>query len=60
MLFKRGFSPLRHPVASWRLVADPAAYALLVDRSERLRTQRPAADDASFFPRYRQPPTTTP
>jgi hypothetical protein len=58
--FKRGFSPLRHPVASWRLVADPAAYALLVDRSERLRTQRPVADDASFFPRYRQPATTTP
>lgn len=58
--FKRGFSPLRHRVASWRLVADPEAYALLVDRWTQLRTQLPAGDDGRFFPRYRMPTTAIP
>jgi CelD/BcsL family acetyltransferase involved in cellulose biosynthesis len=58
--FKRGFSPLRHPVASWWLVADPATYALLVDRSEQLRTRQPVGDRGAFFPRYRLPTTATP
>ncbi len=54
--FKRGFSPLVHRVASWRLVADPDAYARLVDRWERLsgRPAEAADGDAPFFPAYRR------
>jgi Acetyltransferase (GNAT) domain len=51
--FKRGFSPLRHRVASWRLVADPEAYALLIARSAQSPTQPLAGEDEQFFPRYR-------
>lgn len=51
--FKAGFSPLRHPVRSWRLVADAAAYDRLVERA----SQRGIAGgaDADFFPAYRAP-----
>ena len=52
--FKAGFSPTRHPVWSWRVVVDPAAY-------DRLRTGWEAihgvpADAADgYFPAYRSP-----
>lgn len=55
--FKRGFSPLCHPVASWRVVADPEVHERLV-----LRRQAQAGPTASrdgvgrdFFPDYRRP-----
>ncbi len=38
--FKRGFSPLRHPVASWRVVADPGVYERLVDRRQEQERDR--------------------
>lgn len=51
--FKVGFSPLLHPVHSWRLVADPSAYGLLVDRWQA--GARVAADPPeAFFPAYRK------
>jgi hypothetical protein len=50
--FKLGFSPRRHPVRSWRVVADEAAYAQLVGES----SVGPDADGAdAFFPLYRRP-----
>jgi hypothetical protein len=53
--FKRGFSPLRHPVASWRLIADPVMYRRLVERWETLRGSSPPGDETGFFPAYRRP-----
>ena len=57
--FKRGFSPLRHPVVSWRLVADPDAYERLIERSGRLSGSAVAegGEDAAYFPAYRRPIT---
>jgi hypothetical protein len=50
--FKTGFSPLLHPVYSWRLVPNPYAYDLLVGRWQA--GARVAADQSeSFFPAYR-------
>jgi CelD/BcsL family acetyltransferase involved in cellulose biosynthesis len=58
--FKRGFSPLRHPVASWRLIADPVMYRRLVERWETLGgSLAPGGEDAGFFPAYRRPFETT-
>ena len=53
--FKRGFSPLRHTAASWRLIADSEAYGRLVERWALLNgsTSSPDGDGASFFPAYR-------
>jgi CelD/BcsL family acetyltransferase involved in cellulose biosynthesis len=55
--FKRGFSPVRHPVVSWRLIADPDASRLLTERWGRLGRSPAAPDDgdADFFPGYRRP-----
>jgi CelD/BcsL family acetyltransferase involved in cellulose biosynthesis len=54
--FKRGFSPLRHTVNSWRIVADRSVYQRLVDRSGRPggRSGSDVAADSAFFPRYRR------
>jgi sugar O-acyltransferase (sialic acid O-acetyltransferase NeuD family) len=53
-LFKAGFSPLRFPFRTWRIVADPKAYSQLVNRwEERAGT---AADlPTGYFPAYRKP-----
>ena len=55
--FKRGFSPWRHPVASWRLVADPGAYERLVDRRQEQAgpTAGRVGAGPDFFPEYRRP-----
>jgi hypothetical protein len=48
--YKAGFSPCRHPFHTWRVVADPVAYAQL------MRDRRPEADPADVsgsFPPYR-------
>ncbi len=47
--FKLGFSPRRHPVRSWRIVADGAAYGQLVT------ARGDVGADADFFPLYRRP-----
>lgn len=50
--FKAGFSPIRHPYRTLRLVSDEARYAELV------RTSNPGAlpdDRTGFFPAYRAP-----
>jgi lipid II:glycine glycyltransferase (peptidoglycan interpeptide bridge formation enzyme) len=52
--FKAGFSPLVHPVQSWRLVADPAAYAALTQRWEEAHAL-PANGPDGYFPAYRSP-----
>jgi hypothetical protein len=55
--FKRGFSRLRHPVSTWRVVADRDAYMRLVAGwGHRGAATTPEAD-AGFFPAYRQPLT---
>ena len=55
--FKQGFSPLRHPVVSWRLVADPGANGRLVERWAHLGGSLAAhgGDEAGVFPGYRRP-----
>ena len=48
--YKTGFSPCRHPFHTWRLVADPDAYAQL------MRERNPESDPADLsttFPAYR-------
>jgi Acetyltransferase (GNAT) domain len=48
--YKAGFSPVRHPFHTWRVVADPDAYTRLV------RDRRPETDPADLtgtFPAYR-------
>jgi hypothetical protein len=48
--YKAGFSPSRHPFHTWRVVADPDAYRLLV------AGRRPGADPddlSATFPPYR-------
>ena len=52
--FKAGFSELRRPFYSWRLVVDEHAYAKLVRQWERCHRQK-ADDLAGFFPAYRKP-----
>jgi len=55
--FKQGFSPLRHSVVSWRLVADPDANGRLVERWAHLGGPSAAhgGDESGFFPGYRRP-----
>ncbi len=54
--FKRGFSPLRHSVNSWRIVADELVHERLIDRWGRLRRRSGPgiAADTAFFPEYRR------
>ncbi len=55
--FKRGFSPLRHPVATWRIVADPEAYRRLAGRPVPAGQESSPSPttDPDFFPAYRRP-----
>jgi CelD/BcsL family acetyltransferase involved in cellulose biosynthesis len=52
--FKAGFSPLRHPFHTWRIVAIEDAYDALVQQSNSSGHE---AEDSSedFFPAYRRP-----
>jgi hypothetical protein len=52
--FKTGFSPLNHPVCSWRVVTDPPWYGTLVARWES-RHAAPADPADGYFPAYRKP-----
>ena len=52
--FKTGFSPLNHPVCSWRVVTDPPAYRTLVARWEA-RHAVPEDPAHGYFPAYRTP-----
>jgi hypothetical protein len=52
--FKAGFSPLHHPVQSWRLIADRPAYDALVARRQAVG-EIAASSGAGYFPRYREP-----
>ncbi len=52
--FKAGFSPRRHDVLSWRVVADEDAYAALVAAWER-GNHRAADPRDGFFPAFRRP-----
>jgi Acetyltransferase (GNAT) domain len=54
--FKRGFSPLRHSVNSWRIVADRSVHQRLVERLGRSPGPSGSgiAADAAFFPEYRR------
>jgi len=49
--FKLGFSPIVHPVYSWRVVTDAAAYAGLTEA-----VGASAESPEGFFPAYRRPP----
>ena len=51
--FKAGFSELRFPFHTWRILVDPPAYALLVS-DWRCRTQREPDGPGGFFPAYRK------
>jgi len=56
--FKRGFSPLQHPVYSWHVVTDPGTYGRLVARRDRLEGPSDARDGGAtgeYFPAYRRP-----
>ncbi len=54
--FKRGFSPRRHPVTSWRVIADADAYRQLVDRRSSVSAGGLGATkfDGAYFPEYRR------
>ncbi|HXI80078.1 MAG TPA: GNAT family N-acetyltransferase, partial [Verrucomicrobiae bacterium] len=52
--FKAGFSPTRHPVWSWRVVVDPAAYDRLRTGWETIHGVPADAPDG-YFPAYRSP-----
>lgn len=54
-LFKAGFSPLRFPFRTWRLVADPLMYTQLARRWEE-RYGVAADPPTGYFPAYRKPP----
>lgn len=51
--FKAGFSPIKHAVCSWRLIADATAYRALIER--RAAVLGVAGDPDEFFPAYRKP-----
>jgi hypothetical protein len=53
--FKAGFSPLRFPVRSWRLIADPRAYEALTGTWRSSHHVPPDPADG-YFPAYRRPP----
>jgi lipid II:glycine glycyltransferase (peptidoglycan interpeptide bridge formation enzyme) len=50
--FKRGFSPLEFPVCTWRVIADPEAYAVL-EASWKLGSLEETETSLDFFPIYR-------
>ena len=55
--FKRGFSPICHPVASWRVVANPEVHGRLV-RCRQAHAGPTASrrdEGRDFFPEYRRP-----
>ncbi|MHB1035285.1 MAG: GNAT family N-acetyltransferase [Pirellulales bacterium] len=52
--FKAGFSDLRAPFRTWRLVTDEEAYARLT-RQWEAAAKTPADSYAGFFPAYRKP-----
>ncbi len=54
--FKRGFSPQRHPVTSWRIIADADAYREFAARRSARSADRPdsTAIEGSYFPAYRR------
>lgn len=62
--FKLGFSPRRHRVASWRLIADDVGYRRLVERwsGGGPPSEEGRSDPTGFFPAYRSPaePVTSP
>jgi Acetyltransferase (GNAT) domain len=52
--FKSGFSRLRHPFYTWRIVADESTYASLTE--QLLASAHISAEEAAgFFPAYRKP-----
>ena len=53
--FKAGFSPLRYPFRTWRLITDAEAYEELTHLWERETGER-AEDPSDFFPIYRKNP----
>ena len=53
--FKAGFSKRRHPIYSWRVVADPAAYGRLVERRDALEGSPVSLGSEAYFPAYRGP-----
>ena len=50
--FKAGFSHLRAPFHTWRLIADPETYQSLCEQWES-RSGKPASPIDGFFPAYR-------
>lgn len=52
--FKAGFSHLRSPFFTWRLIADPETYQSLCLQWEA-RTGKTASPPEGFFPAYRAP-----
>jgi hypothetical protein len=52
--FKAGFSSLRSPFFTWRLIANEAVYAALVSAWEAHAGQK-ADSSQGFFPAYRKP-----
>ena len=53
-LFKAGFSHLRAPFYTWRLISDPDRYQMLCQQWET-RTGKMASPPDGFFPAYRAP-----
>lgn len=51
--FKQGFSKHMAPFATWRMVADPGAYAMLVARWRVLHSDAAADAAGHYFPAYR-------
>ena len=52
--FKAGFSHLRSPFYTWRLISDPESYQRLCQQWEA-RTGKTASNPDGFFPAYRAP-----
>jgi CelD/BcsL family acetyltransferase involved in cellulose biosynthesis len=52
--FKSGFSRMRHPFYTWRIVVDSPAYQYLTERA-LAATGMPAEKVENFFPTYRKP-----
>lgn len=52
--FKLGFSPVRHPVRSWRVVTDRQAYARLT-RAWATAAGTEPDEPSGWFPAYRKP-----
>jgi hypothetical protein len=52
--FKAGFSPLHHPVCTWRVISDPTAYGELLKRWEAFHEATADPPDG-YFPAFRKP-----